>query len=409
MINKIFQYILCFLMLFFGLNNIVNNVSAQEINQNITQNISNNSTQLLPQALPNIYAIEGIEAKATAKSPTLARNLAFENAKKDAFLVLLSRLNLPPETVNYINLDDLSSMVRSERVLNEKISGNSYLATFNIVFAKNFVDYVLKNKIPIQNKEISTNLQNNSINLENEQLNLNNVETSTDTSNDNDLVILVPVQFDKLQPLVWEDTNLWKATLEQNITKNQLQNKFITLDSNLNYITTLNSQNIQDIDYSSIKFILDEKKASSLSLVFLKIDNLENKAIIDVININSLQQTKFRLSFINLDLINKTELINNIANKTINYLKNKTIKPSLAPKNIYSLQLPIKSYQQWQKYQDTLYNSGSITKITINNLSFDAVTVSVEYNGKTSFGEFLNSFNFEFQKLNDIYFITPKL
>ena len=217
------------------------------------------------------------------------------------------------------------------------------------------------------------------------------------------------MQFDKLQPLVWEDTNLWKATLEQNITKNQLQNKFITLDSNLNYITTLNSQNIQDIDYSSIKFILDEKKASSLSLVFLKIDNLENKAIIDVININSLQQTKFRLSFINLDLINKTELINNIANKTLNYLKNKTIKPSLAPKNIYSLQLPIKSYQQWQKYQDTLYNSGSITKITINNLSFDAVTVSVEYNGKTSFGEFLNSFNFEFQKLNDIYFITPKL
>jgi hypothetical protein len=75
----------------------------------------------------------------------------------------------------------------------------------------------------------------------------------------------------------------------------------------------------------------------------------------------------------------------------------------LAPKNIYSLQFPIKSYQQWQKYQDTLYNSGSITKITINNLSFDAVTVSVEYNGKTSFGEFLNSFNFEFQKLNDIY------
>ena len=118
MINKNFQYIFCFLILFLALNNIVNNVSAQEINQNITQNISNNSTQLLPQALPNIYAIEGIEAKATDKSPTSARTLAFENAKKDAFLVLLSRLNLPPETVNYINLDDLSSMVRSERVLN---------------------------------------------------------------------------------------------------------------------------------------------------------------------------------------------------------------------------------------------------------------------------------------------------
>jgi ABC-type sugar transport system permease subunit len=76
--------------------------------------------------------------------------------------------------------------------------------------------------------------------------------------------------------------------------------------------------------------------------------------------------------------------------------------------NIYSLQFPIKSYQQWQNYQETLHNSGLITKITINTLSFDAITVSVEYNGKTSFSEFLNSFNFEFQKLNDIYFITPK-
>ena len=409
MINKNFQYIFCFLILFLALNNIVNNVSAQEINQNITQNISNNSTQLLPQALPNIYAIEGIEAKATDKSPTSARTLAFENAKKDAFLVLLSRLNLPPETVNYINLDDLSSMVRSERVLNEKISDNTYSATFNIIFAKNFVDYILKNKIPIQNNETSTNLQNNSINLENEQLNIDNIQAITDISSSNDLIILVPVQFDKLQPLVWEDANLWKTAFEKNITKNQLQNKFTTLDSNLNYITTLNSQNIKNIDYSGIKFILDEKKASSLSLVFLKIDHLENKAIIDVTNINSLQQTQFRLSFVNLDLINKTELINNIANKTINYLKNKTIKPTPAPKNVYSLQFPIKSYQQWQNYQSTLYNSGSITKITINTLSFDAITITLEHDGKTSFSEFLTSLNFEFQKLNDIYFIAPKL
>ena len=405
MLAKNFLYIFSFLMFFLAQNIAFCSVYAQETNQNIDSNLVNSASQVVA----NIYAVEGIEAKATAKSPALARNLAFENAKKDAFLVLLSRLNLPAETISYINSEDISSMVRSERVLNEKISGNTYLATFNIVFAKNFVDYVLKNKIPTQNNETSQNPQNNQTSLENEQLNTKIFEEVASVSDYNNLAILVPVQFDKLQPLVWEDANIWKTALEKNITKNQLQNKFIILDSSLNYITALNSQNIKNIDYSNIKFILDEKKASSLSLVFLKIDTLENKAIIDVTNINSTQKTQFRLSFVNLDLINKTELINNIANKTVNYLKSKTEKPVPTPKNVYSLQFPIKSYQQWQNYQSTLYNSGSITKITVNTLSFDAITIAVEYNGKASFNEFLTSLNFEFQKLNDIYFIIPKL
>ncbi len=415
MFVKFFQYIFCFLVLFLAQNSVFSNVFAQEINPNTTQNVGNNAAQLTPQTISNIYAIEGIEAKATAKSPILARNLAFENAKKDAFLVLLSRLNLPPETIANINNDDLSSMVRSERVLDEKIANNTYLATFNIVFAKNFVDHVLKTKNLTQianNQEISTEKSenNNQNNLENEQLNLNNSQEkiSDNPLQNNDLTILVPIQFDKLQPLLWEENNLWKPALEKLIIKNQLHNQFIILNSNLNYITVLNAQNIKNIDFDNIKFILDEKKANSLSLVFLKIDNLENKAIIDVVNINSLQKTQFRLSFASLDLVNKTELINSIANKTIEQLKNKTIKPSPTPKNNYSLQFPIKSYQQWQNYQSTLQNSGSIAKITINNLSFDNITITLEYNGKTSFSEFLTSLNFEFQKLNNIYFINSK-
>ncbi len=415
MFVKFFQYIFCFLVLFLAQNSVFSNVFAQEINPNATQNVGNNAAQLTPQTISNIYAIEGIEAKATAKSPILARNLAFENAKKDAFLVLLSRLNLPPETIANINNDDLSSMVRSERVLDEKIANNTYLATFNIVFAKNFVDHVLKTKNLTQianNQEISTEKSenNNQNNLENEQLNLNNSQEkiSDNPLQNNDLTILVPIQFDKLQPLLWEENNLWKPALEKLIIKNQLHNQFIILNSNLSYITVLNAQNIKNIDFDNIKFILDEKKANSLSLVFLKIDNLENKAIIDVVNINSLQKTQFRLSFASLDLVNKTELINSIANKTIEQLKNKTIKPSPTPKNNYSLQFPIKSYQQWQNYQSTLQNSGSIAKITINNLSFDNITITLEYNGKTSFSEFLTSLNFEFQKLNNIYFINSK-
>jgi hypothetical protein len=243
---KFFQYIFCFLVLFLAQNSVFSNVFAQEINpnaiQNATQNVGNNAAQLTPQTISNIYAIEGIEAKAIAKSPILARNLAFENAKKDAFLVLLSRLNLPPETIANINNDELSSMVRSERVLDEKIANNTYLATFNIVFAKNFVDHVLKTKNLTQianNQEISTEKSenNNQNNLENEQLNLNNSQEKINDNplNNNNLTILVPIQFDKLQPLLWEENNLWKPALEKLIIKNQLHNQFIILNCHIKY------------------------------------------------------------------------------------------------------------------------------------------------------------------------------
>jgi hypothetical protein len=409
MFIKFFQYIFCFLVLFLAQNNMLSNVFAQEINQNTTQNVSNNSAQLTPQNLPNIYAIEGIEAQATGKSPALARNLAFENAKKDAFLVLLSRLNLPPETIANINNQDLSSMVRSERILDEKIAGNTYSATFNIVFAKKFVDHILKTKAPTTTtaEKLTENQQSSS-----HDPNLNSNLTINDNNNDNnvnnDFIVLIPVQFDKLQPLVWEEQNFWKVALEKSIISNKLQNKFITLQSNLNYITVINSQNIKTINYDNIKFILDEKKANSLSLVFLKIDHIENKAIVDVININSLNSTQFRLSFANLDLVNKTDLINNIANKTITHLNNKIEKPIIVSKNLYSLQFPIKSYQQWQDYQSILHSSGSIAKITINTISFDTINLTVEYNGNASFNEFLTSLNFTFKKLNNIYFITTQ-
>ena len=94
-------------MFFLAQNIAFCSVYAQETNQNIDSNLVNSASQVVV----NIYAVEGIEAKATAKSPALARNLAFENAKKDAFLVLLSRLNLPAETISYINSEDISSSI----------------------------------------------------------------------------------------------------------------------------------------------------------------------------------------------------------------------------------------------------------------------------------------------------------
>ena len=87
-----------------------------------------------------IYLVENISAKTKAKSPTLARISAQASARRDGFLILLTRLELNTAIADEINDDEISEMVSSEQIQNEKIAGNTYFATLNITFAKNFVD-----------------------------------------------------------------------------------------------------------------------------------------------------------------------------------------------------------------------------------------------------------------------------
>ena len=102
----------------------------------------------------NIYLVDSISSKAVAKNANDAKNLVISNARRDAFMVLLMRLKLPISTSDNINDGEIAEMVRSEQIVDEKISGNSYSATFNIIFAKDFVEHILNKKN--EGKEIQT-------------------------------------------------------------------------------------------------------------------------------------------------------------------------------------------------------------------------------------------------------------
>ena len=51
----------------------------------------------------NIYFIDSISSKAIAKNPSDARKASISNARRDAFMVLLTRLKMPIATSDNIS------------------------------------------------------------------------------------------------------------------------------------------------------------------------------------------------------------------------------------------------------------------------------------------------------------------
>ena len=152
----------------------------------------------------NIYFIDSISSKAIAKNPSDARKASISNARRDAFMVLLTRLKMPIATSDNISDAEIADMVRSEQVVDEKISGNSYSATFNIIFAKDFVEHILAKKT--DNQQIKT------------------VDKAEKYS---EKFVIIPVKMAKFRPLVWEPENDWRVMLDRIISKNNLQKSYV--------------------------------------------------------------------------------------------------------------------------------------------------------------------------------------
>jgi hypothetical protein len=66
--------------------------------------------------------VEGVNISVTGKSPTDARNAAIASGRRDAFLILLTRLEIATKVADIVSNDEISDMVRSEQIDAEKAS-----------------------------------------------------------------------------------------------------------------------------------------------------------------------------------------------------------------------------------------------------------------------------------------------
>ncbi len=303
----------------------------------------------------NNYLVENVAASASAKSAGDAKNVATANARRDAFVTLLSRLSLPSSAADKVSNDEISEMVRSEQITDEKIAGSNYSAVFNILFARSAVDRVLNGQAGKQEDA--------------------KVEA----------YLLIPVKILKQKAsaptsskfALWDENNEWKGAIEKNL-KAKSVTKFALPENDISNVSMINNDNVENLEYSQIEPLFSRYKAVGAYVVFFYFDDIENKVSITVKSIKKLQKKQVKLSFINVDRLSQEALLAKVADKTIEYLLGSQSEEGA---NVVKLEVQILSFGNWIALKNKIENSNLINQMNIESLSKDYVKVSVNYVG----------------------------
>jgi len=328
----------------------------------------------------NIYNIESISSKANGKSLAISKNIATTNARRDAFMVLLMRLQLPIATADDVTNEEIAEMVRSEQIVDEKSVGNSYSANYNIAFAKDFVDHILKSK----NKDEE------------------NVTKLSNTEN----YVIIPVKMIKKRPLIWEQENDWMAMFKRVINKNNSGKQFIVPEGNFENVAIVNGQNVSNISYDDMQKIIENYNAQSIYLLYYNLDEIANKALVEVTYLRKLQKKQFRLSFVNVDHLPYNDLVIRVAERTFEYIKNNPIGSDNAlNKNFIDLFIRISSIDDWLNMKSTFDKAKFVDSYEIKSISKDQVKLSINYlNTQTPFEKELQKLGLNFSKRDESSF-----
>jgi hypothetical protein len=330
-------------------------------------------------AASNIYLVENVTTSVTSKSPAMARSLAVAGARRDAFLILLTRLELNTNIADSITDEEISDMVRSEQVDNEKIAGNSYSATFNILFAKDFVDHILAKK---------------------------NLSKPTETEQKyEETYLLIPVKMLHRKVILWEEDNDWKKAIEKNLKKSK--GKFVVPAADISDIGFLNRETVANADYSTLEPLLSKYKSDAAYTLFFSYDEVENKVTINVSYIRKLQKKQIKLSFVNVDRLSYGALLDKVAFKTLDYISsNQILENKTMSTNLVRIKIPITSLGNWLMIKNKIESSNLVSQLNIESLSRDYAVISVNYTDtRTSIAEAFFKIGLILEKKSENFYI----
>jgi hypothetical protein len=329
----------------------------------------------------NIYSVENVAVSVVGKSPNDARNLAVATARRDAFLILLTRLDLNINIADNVTNDEISDMVRSEQTDGEKVAGSNYSATFNILFAKDFVDHILAQKKP--------------------SLSPDNKDRVAES------YLLIPVKIVKKQPIFWEENNDWKKAIAKTLTKKNLSKKFILPEADLNNLSLLGRDNVALASYSELEPMMLRYNSAAAYSLFFNFDEIENKVNISVSYVRKMQKKQFKLTFINVDRLGGQALVEKVADKVIDYLNSPKVFENKALKaNIVRLQIPVTSLNNWLAMKNKIENSGLVNQISIESLASDRAIISANYtNSEIDIAESFLSIGISLVKKSENFYI----
>ena len=298
----------------------------------------------------NPYVIEGIRANAVGDDPSQARDLALKQAKREAVEILLKRLRYPVEIADQLDEVDIFKMIRSQQIDNEEIIGNQYIATLNIVFSQDFVDDVMQR---------------------------NNYRTVSDEDIDPSLLFLAEEDDGEIN--LWGEGNSWAAAVKKNMKRGN-KDPLIIPDFDIENVSIINSSNINTIDHKGIEPIHARYGVDSSYITTFSYDEDLNEIYIDITYIRNLQKKSIKLKFVNTDFLEKEELLDIVAKKTISYLislDNSQMREKESLEKVIAV--PVTSLGNYLMVKNKIEKSGILHLMRLNVVSNDYFLISANF------------------------------
>lgn len=301
----------------------------------------------------NNYLVENLYISMIDEDATTARNNAITYAQRQAFNTILNRLGIDTSNSVIISDNEISQMLRSMQIKNEKITTKSYSATLTLQFSPEYIKYTLsKYKISQYSPHF-------------------------------DSYLIVPVIKNGDNIYLWEKENKWLDPLTRNArgttgvlvikdnysTRNLIDleyfkkpkynnfKKLASLYGTNNVVLVVGEENKEDKLIDTKIYVLNENKATNAYLKYeMKDKNIDN----DYYNA-SIEIVKY-IDGLLVEDKNKTEY--NVIDRNDGYI------------NIYA---PLSSIQDYINVKHKLAINKDITQINLKMISQKMAVFTVKY------------------------------
>lgn len=326
-----------------------------------------------------IYLIENLPVNVSAKTPAEASAGAHIKINREAFLILLSRLNIDEKVAIKFSDEEISEMIRTKYINDEKMAGNSYSAIFNITFAKDFVDHILTKKLQPEN------FLNNDANVLTKPF------------------LLVPIKVSGTNNNVWQNNN-WYEIFTKTVGKNH--EKFVVLENSLENIAYVNSDNVSDLNYEDISALLNSHNASAIYLIFFTFDKNNDRINVDLTSLGFVGKKKIRLNFSNISAIDKNNLDEIVTKKVLDYLSSVKVNDK-AVIGAINMEVKIRNLNNYLMMKNKIENSGLVNQVSVKAVSRDYVLLKLNYVGNSDVAASFATKGIALQYQGDNNYIVP--
>lgn len=299
-----------------------------------------------------IYNISEVFVNVEGESPADARTLGFQRARKEAFATLLVRLGVDINFIDEVKNEEITSLVRSERVFDEKYFGNNYSANFTVYFAKDFVDDLFLRKKMVNIKK----------------------KSAKDVK-----FLMIPVKRLLNRNLLWESGNDFRNYVKESVASKEIRN-FIIPEADIDNLAVVSAQNVAKVGAKDVDYLLDKYGADIAYIAFYSYDAPIRKASVLVRGFEGSRRFQYRLSFINSNGLDEDRLVKKVSSKVVEYLselKLEEIKTQGVDKDMVAIEIPVRNLGQWMMVKKRIERSSFVHKMEIKSVSRDFVKITV--------------------------------